>query len=242
MQSAAPHVLAVLDRTHTPGRAVDAAREARVAGIGHVNLDLIYGTPGETDSDVDASIDAVLSAGVDHVSAYALIVEDGTALARRIRRGEIPPPTTTSSRSATSVSTRGSPRRVWVGTRCRTGRPAMRPAAGTTSATGQAATGGGRTRCTQPRRRGSLVERQAPGALRSALADGALPVQDSEVLTDGERHMETVMLTTRLGPDCRWTCSTPGARQRRRNCRRRSAAPNADHLVLTDRVRCSRTA
>lgn len=92
MQSAAPHVLAVLDRTHTPGRAVAAAREARAAGFDHVNLDLIYGTPGERDSDLDASLDAVLAAGVDHVSAYSLIVEDGTALARRVRRGELPAP------------------------------------------------------------------------------------------------------------------------------------------------------
>jgi len=92
MQSAAQHVLRVLDRVHTPGRAVAAAREAREAGFEHVNLDLIYGTPGETDADLHASLDAVLSAGVDHVSAYALIVEDGTALARRIRRGEMPAP------------------------------------------------------------------------------------------------------------------------------------------------------
>ncbi|MEV0294139.1 radical SAM family heme chaperone HemW [Nocardia sp. NPDC050710] len=92
MQSAAQHVLKVLDRTHTPGRAVAAAREARAAGFEHVNLDLIYGTPGERDADLDASLDAVLSAGVDHVSAYSLIVEDGTALARRVRRGELPAP------------------------------------------------------------------------------------------------------------------------------------------------------
>ncbi|MEO6880955.1 MAG: radical SAM family heme chaperone HemW [Mycobacteriaceae bacterium] len=92
MQSAAPHVLATLDRTHTPGRAVAAAREARAAGFDHVNLDLIYGTPGETDADLVASLDAVLDAGVDHVSAYALIVEDGTAMARKVRRGELPAP------------------------------------------------------------------------------------------------------------------------------------------------------
>jgi putative oxygen-independent coproporphyrinogen III oxidase len=92
MQSAAPHVLRVLDRRHTPGRAVTAAREARAAGLAHVNLDLIYATPGETDADLDASLDAVLDAGVDHVSAYALIVEDGTALARRVARGELPAP------------------------------------------------------------------------------------------------------------------------------------------------------
>ncbi|MFC8180684.1 radical SAM family heme chaperone HemW [Rhodococcus sp. NPDC057297] len=92
MQSAAQHVLAVLDRTHTPGRAVAAAKEAREAGFEHVNLDLIYGTPGERDEDLDASLAAVLDAGVDHVSAYALIVEDGTAMARKVRRGELPMP------------------------------------------------------------------------------------------------------------------------------------------------------
>ena len=92
MQSAAPHVLRVLDRRHTPGRAVAAAREASAAGLAHINLDLIYGTPGETDDDLRASLDAVLAAGVDHVSAYALIVEDGTALARRVARGELPAP------------------------------------------------------------------------------------------------------------------------------------------------------
>jgi oxygen-independent coproporphyrinogen-3 oxidase len=92
MQSAAEHVLAVLDRRHTPGRAVEAAREAAAAGFAHVNLDLIYGTPGETDGDWAASLDAVLAAPVDHVSAYALIVEEGTRLARRIARGELPMP------------------------------------------------------------------------------------------------------------------------------------------------------
>jgi oxygen-independent coproporphyrinogen-3 oxidase len=92
MQSAAPHVLRVLERRHTPGRAVAAARDARAAGLEHVNLDLIYATPGETDDDLRASLDAAIGAGVDHVSAYALIVEDGTAMARRVARGELPAP------------------------------------------------------------------------------------------------------------------------------------------------------
>ena len=92
MQSASSSVLRVLDRTHPPGRAVEAAREARAAGFGHVNLDMIYGTPTETDDDVRATLDAVLSADVDHVSAYSLIVEDGTAMARKVRRGELPAP------------------------------------------------------------------------------------------------------------------------------------------------------
>ncbi|WP_099250429.1 radical SAM family heme chaperone HemW [Mycobacterium sp. shizuoka-1] len=92
MQSIAPGVLAVLDRTHTPGRALQAAAEASAAGFERLNLDLIYGTPGESDDDLLRSVDAALAAGVDHVSAYALVVEDGTALARRVRRGEVAPP------------------------------------------------------------------------------------------------------------------------------------------------------
>ncbi len=90
MQSAKQHVLKVLDRTHTPGRPEACVAEARAAGFEHVNLDLIYGTPGETDDDWRATLDAAIGAGPDHVSAYALIVEEGTQLARRIRRGEVP--------------------------------------------------------------------------------------------------------------------------------------------------------
>jgi oxygen-independent coproporphyrinogen-3 oxidase len=92
MQSAAQHVLAVLERQHSPGRPGAAAIEAAKAGFEQVSLDLIYGTPGETSGDLAASLDAVLAAGVGHVSAYALIVEEGTALARRINRGELPMP------------------------------------------------------------------------------------------------------------------------------------------------------
>jgi putative oxygen-independent coproporphyrinogen III oxidase len=92
MQSASPRVLEILDRQHTAGRAPQAAAEAREAGFEHVNLDLIYGTPGETPDDFAASLRTVVDAGVDHVSAYALIVEDGTRMAARMRRGELPYP------------------------------------------------------------------------------------------------------------------------------------------------------
>ncbi|AYY14085.1 coproporphyrinogen III oxidase [Actinobacteria bacterium YIM 96077] len=92
MQSVRAHVLAVLDRVHTPGRAEQAAREARAAGFEHVSLDLIYGTPGESQDDWRASLEAAIGADPDHVSAYALIVEEGTRLAARIARGELPMP------------------------------------------------------------------------------------------------------------------------------------------------------
>jgi oxygen-independent coproporphyrinogen-3 oxidase len=90
MQSASSGVLAVLDRVHTAGRAVQAVKEARDAGFEHVNVDLIYGTPGETDDDWRASLEVAIESGADHVSAYSLIVEPGTRLAARIARGELP--------------------------------------------------------------------------------------------------------------------------------------------------------
>jgi len=92
MQSAAPHVLAVLDRVHSPGRPEKCVAWARAAGFDQVSLDLIYGTPGESDADWVGSLDRALGAGPDHISAYSLIVEDGTRLAARIRRGELPSP------------------------------------------------------------------------------------------------------------------------------------------------------
>ncbi|TQN31059.1 oxygen-independent coproporphyrinogen-3 oxidase [Haloactinospora alba] len=91
MQSSQPHVLEVLDRTHTPGRPQTCVGWARDAGFEHVNLDLIYGTPGESDEDWRQSLRAALAAGPDHVSAYSLIIEEGTRLAARVRRGEISP-------------------------------------------------------------------------------------------------------------------------------------------------------
>jgi oxygen-independent coproporphyrinogen-3 oxidase len=92
MQSAVDHVLRTLDRTHDPRRLPDVVTAARAAGFGQVSLDLIYGTPGESLADWETSLDAALACDPDHLSAYSLIVEEGTALARRVRRGELPMP------------------------------------------------------------------------------------------------------------------------------------------------------
>ena len=92
MQSVVPHVLATLDRTHSPGRSQRVVAEAKAAGFANTSLDLIYGTPGESLDDWLASIDAALAASTEHISAYALIVEEGTRLAARSRRGELPTP------------------------------------------------------------------------------------------------------------------------------------------------------
>ncbi|HKC29305.1 MAG TPA: coproporphyrinogen-III oxidase family protein, partial [Jatrophihabitans sp.] len=92
MQSAAPRVLAVLDRKHRPGRPEEVVLEARAAGFEHLSLDLIYGSPYETDADWQESLEAAIGARPDHISAYALVVEQGTALARQVATGVVPPP------------------------------------------------------------------------------------------------------------------------------------------------------
>ncbi|PFX00123.1 Oxygen-independent coproporphyrinogen-III oxidase-like protein [Nocardia farcinica] len=239
MQSAAQHVLAVLDRTHTPGRAVAAAREARVAGFEHVNLDLIYGTPGETDADLDATLDAVLAAGVDHVSAYSLIVEDGTALARRVRRGELPAPDADVlaaryeriDRRLTAAGLAWYEVSNWAATesaRCRhnlgywDGGDWLGAGPGAHSHLGGV--------------RWWNVKHPARYAER--VARGGLPAAGWEALTDDERYLERVMLTVRLRTGLPLADLAP------------TAAPAIDrvvadglatrtptHLVLTDRGR-----
>lgn len=91
MQSAVPHVLATLERTHDPARVPLVVAWAREAGL-DVSLDLIYGAPGESLDDWRTSVEAVIALEPDHVSAYSLIVEPGTKLARQIRRGEVAAP------------------------------------------------------------------------------------------------------------------------------------------------------
>jgi len=92
MQSAQPHVLAVLDRTHTPGNVAAAVQAARRSGFEQVSLDLIYGAPGESVHDWQQSVAAALLLEPNHVSAYALIVEPGTRLANQVARGELTAP------------------------------------------------------------------------------------------------------------------------------------------------------
>ncbi|KAA0925867.1 MULTISPECIES: radical SAM family heme chaperone HemW [unclassified Rhodococcus (in: high G+C Gram-positive bacteria)] len=199
MQSAAPHVLAVLDRTHTPGRAVAAAKEARAAGFEHVNLDLIYGTPGERDSDLDQSLAAVLEAGVDHVSAYALIVEDGTAMARKVRRGELPAPdddvlASRYERIDTAMNAAGlswyevSNWATDADAQCRHNIGYWDGGDWWGAGPGAHSHIGG-TR---------FWNVKHPAAYADRLAAGHLPVHGSELLSAEDRHLEELMLTVRL--------------------------------------------
>jgi oxygen-independent coproporphyrinogen-3 oxidase len=89
MQSAVKHVLATLDRTHNPENLLQATTWAKEVGFSEISVDLIYGTPGESLADWQTSIDAVLALPITHISAYALIVEEGTKLAAQIKRGEV---------------------------------------------------------------------------------------------------------------------------------------------------------
>ncbi len=199
MQSAAPHVLRVLDRRHTPGRAVDAAREARAAGFAHVNLDLIYATPGETDADLAASLDAVLAAGVDHVSAYALIVEDGTAMARRVARGELPAPDDDVAAARYEMLddrlTAAGLRWYEVSNWAASDAAACRHNLGYWSGGDWWGLGPGAHSHLAGTRWWNVKH---PARYAAALAAGESPAAGREDLTDAERHTERVMLRLRL--------------------------------------------
>lgn len=198
MQSASTPVLKVLDRRHTPGRAVAAAKEALAAGFAHVNLDLIYGTPTETDDDVRSSLDAVLSAGVDHVSAYSLIVEDGTAMSRKIRRGELPAPSEDvyARRYEMIASTLEGAGFEWyevsnwskTGGQCQHNLIYWR---------------GGRWWGAGPGAHGHIGAQRffnvkRPERYNAMLAEGQLPIDGTEEITEADQHFEAIMLGLRL--------------------------------------------
>ena len=200
MQSAAPGVLATLERAHTPGGAVAAARLARDAGLAHVSLDLIYGTPGERDEDWAASLAAVLDAGVDHVSAYPLVVEPGTRLHARVRAGALPPPDADDAGAPLPPGrrrARGGGARVVRGLQL--GGGARARGRRTTSATGARTTGGGsgpaRTRTSAACAGGTCC---TPRATPARSPTGASPAAGREVLTAAQRRTERTLLGVRL--------------------------------------------
>ena len=92
MQSATPHVLKTLDRTHNPENVGKAVTWAREVGFEQISVDLIYGTPGESLADWQSTIESALSLPTTHISAYALIVEEGTKFAAQVKRGEVDAP------------------------------------------------------------------------------------------------------------------------------------------------------
>jgi oxygen-independent coproporphyrinogen-3 oxidase len=238
MQSVSPHVLKVLDRVHSPGRALDAASEARGAGFDHVNLDLIYGTPGETDDDLRRSVDAAIDAGVDHVSGYALVVEDGTALARRVRRGEIAAPDNDvlAQRYELLDARLSAAGLDWyeVSNWSRPGGE-CRHNIGYWNGGEWWGAGPGAHGYVDATRWWNVKH---PNAYAQALTDGMLPVADFEQLDAGTRHIEDVMLRLRLRDGLPMAVLDDDER-----ARAETAASDGlvglwgDRLVLTDRGR-----
>jgi len=242
MQSAVPHVLAVLDRVHQPGRPAQCARWARSAGFEHVSLDLIYGTPGESDADWRESVRAALAAGPDHISAYALIVEEGTRLAARIRRGEIPAPDDDAMADRylaaddllTAAGLHWYEISNWAagpGSQCRhnllywTGGNWWGAGPGAHSHVGG-------TRWWNVRH---------PSAYAARVSAGHSPAQAREILTGREQRLERILLLTRLAGGCPATELDPaGADAARTAVADGLADPQAHaggHVVLTRRGR-----
>jgi putative oxygen-independent coproporphyrinogen III oxidase len=198
MQSAATNVLRVLDRKHTAGRAPQAAIEAREAGFEHVNLDLIYGTPGESPDDFARSLQTVVDAGVDHVSAYALIVEDGTRMAGRMRRGELPYPSddVAADRYLAAEAALSAAGFQWyeVSNWARTGGECRHNLLYWTGADWWGLGPGAHSHVGGVR----WWNVKHPSAYAKRLAEGVSPGHARELLTDADRHMEDVMLRVRL--------------------------------------------
>jgi putative oxygen-independent coproporphyrinogen III oxidase len=203
MQSSAGHVLAVLERAHQPGRPERCVGWARSAGFEQVSLDLIYGTPGESDEDWNQSVASALAAGPDHISAYALIVEDGTRLARRIARGELTAPDDDemADRYLAADELLAAAGLSWYeisnwaasdAARCRhnllywTGGDWWGVGPGAHSHVGG-------TRWWNVRH---------PAAYAARITAGVSPGQGREILTAGERRTERIMLLTRLASGC----------------------------------------
>jgi oxygen-independent coproporphyrinogen-3 oxidase len=213
MQSAVPHVLATLERTHDPLRIPDVVRWARDAGL-DVSLDLIYGTPGESLDDWRASVETALATGVDHVSAYALVVEPGTKMAAQVRRGEVALPDEDDQAAKyelidgllTEAGLRWYEVSNWSrpGHECRHNIGYWRgddwwgigpgahsyvaaPAGGSTGSTGEEAPAGVR-----------WWNVKHPRAYATRLEAGQSPGAGRELLTREEAHLERVMLGVRL--------------------------------------------
>ncbi|WCC81052.1 radical SAM family heme chaperone HemW [Cutibacterium equinum] len=218
MQSSDEHVLTILDRRHRPGRAVEMAQLARRVGFDDVSLDLIFGTPGEDLDSWRRSLDAALTAEPDHVSAYSLIVEEGTRLAARIRRGDVPmtdeddladkyliaeKTLTEAGYVNYEVSNWGRPRNgrdhrcrhnmaYWLGHDWWGIGPGAHSHVNGTR----------------------WWNVKHPATYRSRLADGRLPVEDHEVLDAQQRHEETVLLRLRLADGLALSQLTPVERHR----------------------------
>ena len=198
MQSAVPHVLRVLERTHDPDNVARAVRGARAAGL-QVSLDLIYGTPGESLHDWRRSLDAAVALEPDHISAYALVVEAGTRLAGQVRRGQVPAPDDDDEAAKYELADEvlGAAGYAWyeVSNWAREPRFRCRHNEGYWSGADWWGVGPGAHSHVGGVRWWNVKH---PAAYAARLAAGESPAAAREVLTDAQRHDEWVLLGTRL--------------------------------------------
>ncbi len=199
MQSAVPHVLATLDRTHDPERVPRVVQWAREAGFDGVSLDLIYGTPGESQEDWRTSLEAALACEPDHLSAYALVVEEGTRLAVQVRRGEVPAPDDDdlADRYQLADEVLALVGMQWyeVSNWSTTGTQRARHNEGYWLGHDWWGVGPGAHSHVGGTRWWNV---RHPAAYAARLAEGASPAQAREVLDDGQRRTERVLLGIRL--------------------------------------------
>jgi len=232
MQSAVSPVLAVLDRRHRPGRPQQCVAWARSAGFEHVSLDLIYGTPGESDEDWAESLRSAVAAGPDHISGYALIVEEGTRLAARIRRGELPAPDddVMADRYLAADTLLSGAGLHWYEVSNWAASPAARCRHNMLYWTGGdwwgigpgAHSHIGGTRWWNVRH---------PAAYAARLAAGHSPGQGREILTPAERRMERIMLAARLVTGCPVGELSPAGRAAAADAVRDGLAGAAQHAA-----------
>lgn len=198
MQSAVPHVLSMLERTHSPERLVCAVHEAKDAGFEHISVDLIYGTPSESMADWRRSIDAALELPIDHISAYSLIVEDGTKFAKKVQRGEVamPDDDLTADKYLMAAEVFEAIGLAWyeVSNWARSGGECRHNLAYWGDADWWGFGPGAHSHLADQR----WWNVKHPAAYAQRLEAGELPIQDRERLTTVQREVERIMLNIRI--------------------------------------------
>jgi putative oxygen-independent coproporphyrinogen III oxidase len=201
MQSAVPHVLRTLDRTHDAARIPDVVGWAREAGLA-VSLDLIYGTPGESLADWRRSCEAAIATGVDHISAYALTVVSGTKMYAQIQHGELPAPDDDDEAAkyelADELFTAAGLEWYEISNWARggiTGPNVCRHNLGYWRSEDWWGIGPGAHSYLNGNRWWNVKH---PRRYAEMLAAGVLPIEDSETLTPEQAMLERIMLETRL--------------------------------------------
>lgn len=237
MQSASSAVLRILERAHTPGRAFDAAREAKASGFDHVNLDMIYGTPTETDADVLLTLDSVLETGVDHVSAYSLIVEDGTRMARKVRKGELPEPEEDVYADRYWMIDKALRENGYewyeVSNWSKPGGECLHNLGYWRDGDWWGAGPGAHSHIGNRR----FFNVKHPSTYANILGRQELPIKETETLTDQERHEELLMLGLRLKEGLRTSQLRPDEVERARKFEQKGLMDVGDRILLTDKGR-----